>query len=143
MPSASSCFLPVFGFRKVTQESSSEKSENYRNSFSPEEPRSQKGRPNGATQGLGRPCARVGVDPRRGPAPSPRIPPYAADFPYLYLRRETAETRIVFQKKDPRHRHHQTLVSGVRKLRPGTLPGRGLVPEAISIDAAASMMLRE
>lgn len=143
MPSASSCFLPVFGFRKVTQKSSPEKIKKITKIIfhrkSPGARRAGPAKARGPRATLGRGSG--------GPAPGTRpLPSDTASrrrFFYLYLRRETAEKRTLFQKKDPWRRHHQTLVSGVRKLRPGTLPGRGLAPEAISIDAAASMMLRE
>ena len=108
MPSASSCFLHVFGFRKIAQEKVPEKIEKIaKKYFATKEVRSQKASPGGPPVGWGDPTTRPVVDPRQGAAQAPRVASGTDLLPYLFFGRETSESATLFPELDPRRRHHQ------------------------------------
>ena len=77
MPSASSCFLHVFGFRKIAQEKVPEKIRKIaKKYFATKEARSQKASTGGPAGGGRHPLARVGPGPRPRAAQGPRVAPW-------------------------------------------------------------------
>ena len=100
MPSASFCFLHVFGFRKIAQEKVPEKIRKIaKKYFVTKEARSQKASTRGPPEGGGDPLARV------GPHPRPRAtqgPPGTNLLPYLFFRLKTARSATLFPELDPK-----------------------------------------
>ena len=144
MPQCQFLFSAVFGFRKVVLQIFSEFDETKaKPPIFPRDTRSQKGKPGGGPRPPHHRGARLPPLPRRGVGSPPRAPPAAAPSPIYCLRRENPKTTDHIPEELPERRRHRNLVSGVRSSCSGTLPGRGLTPGAFSIDATASIMLRE
>ena len=142
--SASSCFLLFLYFRKVVLEIFSELDET-----KPEVPiflsrtRSPKERRRGAPGWAHHVVVRSHPWSRHRVVWPPRAPTDLALSPINCLPRENPKTKSHIPRKVPELRRHRNQVSGVRRSCYGTLPGRGLTPGAFSIDATASIMLRE
>jgi hypothetical protein len=136
--SASSCFQLFLCFRKVTQEIFSELDETkaevpiyLKGRRSPEERRSQTRR---------WPHHRVvrATPWLRHQVLWPPVPPSDIALPPIKsLRRKNPKSIGVYPWKVLQRRRHQRPISGDRSLCSGTLPGRGIAPEAISIDSTA------
>jgi hypothetical protein len=107
------CPVPVHVFclslvsEKVTHEKSSKKFQKFTKIISRRRAQEPEGQPRGATRGSKRPPTQPRWGPRLGGAPSPRVAPGTDLLPYLFLRPRNAKSATLFQKLDPRHRHHQ------------------------------------
>ena len=102
MPSASSCFLHVFGFRKIEQEKFLEKIEKItENYFATKEARSQEAMPVGHPGPLRRPRARPWAYPRQGVAQAPQGTSGTDLLPYLFFRLKIARSATLFPELDP------------------------------------------
>ena len=142
--SASSLFSAVFVSRKVLLQIFSELHETKGHvPIFPEASRSPKERRRGATRQPDHRPARPHLLPRRRMRWAPRLPSDAALSPIYSPRGENHKKKKYFTRNSPELRRHRNLVSGVRRSCSGTLPGWGLTPRAFSIDATASIMLRE
>jgi hypothetical protein len=67
-----------------------------------------------------------------------RWPSNTASPPIKSLRTENPKKIGIFPRTVPQRRRHRRQISGDRSLCPGTLPGRGSAPGAISINVVAS-----
>ncbi|RAV77725.1 hypothetical protein DBT52_09175 [Aerococcus mictus] len=81
--------------------------------------------------------ARQWAPPRQPVVWAPRGSADIAPSPIYSPRRENPKTPSQFPRRVPQRRRHRQQVSGDRSLCSGTLPGRGIAPGAISIDATA------
>ena len=144
MPQCQFLFSAVFGFRKVVLRIFSEFDETKaKPPIFPRDTRSQKGKPGGGPRPPPHRSARPRGGRRRHMGWAPRSPPRAALSPIYSFRCENPKEIDHIPEELPERRRHRNLVSGVRSSCSGTLPGRGLTPGAFSIDATASIMLRE
>ena len=144
MPQCQFLFSAVFGFRKAVLQIFSELDEtNCHVPIFPASPRSQKGRPWGGPWAPPHAGARQGPQARRPMGREPWTSTDVALSPIYSFRCENPKEIDHIPEELPERRRHRNLVSGVRSSCSGTLPGRGLTPGAFSIDATASIMLRE
>ena len=144
MPSASSCFLHVFCFRKIAQEKSQKKSGKSLKIISRRKKPSARRPAPGAHQG-------EGTTPGRGPGPTRALgwrgapgDPLAPTFCPIYsFASKPPESRPFFQNSIPRRRHHQNPKTGVLQTCPGTVPEGEIVIGGFFITMPASGEMRE
>ena len=144
MPSASSCFLHIFGFRKIAQEKVPEKIRKIaKNYFATKEAKSQKASTRGPPEGGGDPLARVGPHPRPRAAQGPLAPLAPTFCPIYSFASKPPEARPFFQNSIPRRRHHQNPKTGVQQTCPGTLLEGEIIIGGLFITMPASGEMRE
>ena len=143
MPSASSLFSAVFGFRKVVLEIFSElDATKTKVPIFPASTRSPKESRRGAAGGH--------TMPRRGP-PWPRLDrvwapwtPTDAALPPIYsVPRENPKDPSLHPRKVPQPPSSSTLVREGSEALPGTLPERGIITGGLYITMPASGLMRE
>jgi hypothetical protein len=144
MPQCQFLFSAVFGFRKAVLRIFSELHQTKGHvPIFPAPSRSPKERRRRAPRWPNHTPARWAPWPRRPMVWAPRASTDIALSPIYSFRCENPKEIDHIPEELPERRRHRNLVSGVRSSCSGTLPGRGLTPGAFSIDATASIMLRE
>ena len=144
MPQCQFLFSAVFGFRKVVLQIFSESDETKGHvPIFPAPSQSPKERRRRAPRWPNHTPARWAPWPRHPMVWAPRASTDIALSPIYSFRCENPKEIDHIPEELPERRRHRNLVSGVRSSCSGTLPGRGLTPGAFSIDATASIMLRE
>ena len=145
MPQCQFLFSGVFGSRKAVREIFSEFDETKaKPPIFPRDTQSQKGKPGGGPRPPPHRAARPGPQARRGVGSPPRDSTDIAPLPIYSPTTRKPEIYLSYSRKTPgTPPPSRNLVSGVRSSCFGTLPGPGLTPGAFSIDAIASIMLRE
>ena len=143
MPSASSCFMLSFCFRKVVRGSFSELAGNLHDLFLR---RNKDGARRGAAEGP-RPQDTTQVRPRCWPRQGPTWPtpssPRVALSPINHLRSENPKYPIIFSRKHLRPPPSPTLDREDSEALPGTLPEGKIITGGIYTTMPASGVMRE
>ena len=143
MPSASSCFLLSFCFRKVVRGSFSESAANLQDLFLRGKKDGARRAPAGGPTGARRPQARPTPWPCMGPTWSAPSSTRAALSPINHLRPENPMYPIIFSRKHARPPPLPTLDREGSAALSGTLPERGIIIGGIYTTMHASGVMCE
>ena len=143
MPSASSCFLLSFCFRKAGPGSFSKSAENLRELFLHGNKDCARRRPVGGATGARRPPGTVPRGPRLGPNWPPPEASRVALSPINSIRRGNPRGIYHISRKHPRLAPSPILIREGSKVLPGTLPEGEIVTGGIYTTMPASGVMRE